>query len=111
MAVISNPSSRQPNVGSNFSYECHLVHFLSDPADVGADISISRPNIHPNRLHIGDIVTSDRITFERTLEIRPVSAGDAGNYHCTGTILSSIKNPLVTAQTKSLSHNITIYSE
>ena len=111
MAVIGNPSLRDANVGSNFSYKCRVVHFLNDPADVGANISFSGPNIHTNRLHIGDIVMSDRLTFERTLEIRPLSARDAGDYHCTGTILSATRSPLVTAQTKSVSHNIIIYSE
>ena len=110
--LVGSTSSREPSIGSNFSYECRVVHFLSDPADVGVDISISGPNVQENsdRVHIGNISVSG-ISFERTLEIRPLSAGDTGNYHCTGTVLSATRNPLVIGQTEMRSDTITVYSE
>ena len=89
-----------------------MAYLLGSREDVGADISISGPNVQENsdRVLIGNISVSG-ISFERTLEIRPLSAGDTGNYHCTGTVLSATRNPLVIGQTEMRSDAITVYSE
>ena len=111
--LVVDPSSRNPYIGLNFSYTCRVVYLLGSLEDVDADVFISAPSVLENsdRVHI-DNVSIRGIAFERTLEISPISARDAGNYICTGTVMSATHNPLVTGCTNTtLSQNITIFSE
>ena len=84
-------------VGLNFTWRCEVDLPGNQLAGVSAAVDWRGPS--------GDIMTSDsRITvgrvveiapgrsFQRSVMFSPVSAGDAGIYSCTGTVMPTVTN-------------------
>ena len=86
-------------VGLNVSYVCSTLFPNTLNNDLAGNVDILRPDNTPIQEGSGRVgvsmVTRSRNDYERTVSFSPVSASDAGNYRCTGTISSAVPNPLV----------------
>lgn len=106
-------------VGLNVTLTCRT--FLS-ALDVSATLEFSGPNGSiaidgsAGRIRLTDIV-SDVDTgfgftrFSRNLNFVPISAGDAGMYTCTGTVMPTMPNPLVINRMETDQRDITVFGE
>ena len=101
-----------PYVGSNISYSCQTLLPSHIPDDVTGSVEISDPSGTPIDSTGGRVMVSESTrngnTFTRTLHFSPLSAGDMGEYTCTGTIQPATPNPLVTNGMGSATGNIII---
>ena len=102
-------------VGLNVSYLCSTLFTRTLDDDLSGDVVIFGPDNTP--IQEGDervrtsTVTKFRNDYERTVYFSPLSASDAGDYRCTGTISSAVLNDLVTNGTSRLQQSITVLSE